>query len=266
MKIGMAIALIDLGAKLKRRNFPYFITSLSRAGIVLARNIINNIENPRVDLENIYIATDTTNALRMADCYLMHRKDMEVQVWLPSTEDLRADDWELAETLVISAFPGTGKTVLTQYKGLNILDSDSSKFDKAGFPDNYIKHIKEKADTYDSDIPALKPFVDILCVSSHKVVRDAMKADRIHYTLVYPYLESKEEYLDRYRKRGSSEAFITLLDSNWKTWLSECCYQKGCTHYRLLPQQYLSDAVGLNVLDIEGFSKDKGADERRARV
>lgn len=258
MKIGMAIALIDLGAKLKRKNSSYFITSFSRAGIVLARNIINNIENPRVDLENIYIATDATNALRMADCYLMHRKDMEVQVWLPTTEDLRADDWELAETLIISAFPGTGKTALTHYKGLNILDSDSSKFDKADFPDNYIKHIKEKADLYDSDIPVLKPSVDIICVSSHKAVREALEADRIHYTLVYPYLESKEEYLDRYRKRGSSEAFITLLDSNWKPWLSECCSQKKCTHYRLLPGQFLSDTVGLNVIDISRFGKKEG--------
>ena len=56
-----------------------------------------------------------------------------------------------------------------------ILDSDSSTFDKKNFPENYITHIKNKIS-----------IVDIILVSSHKVVRDALVKNNINFTLVYP--------------------------------------------------------------------------------
>jgi spore cortex formation protein SpoVR/YcgB (stage V sporulation) len=47
------------------------------------------------------------------------------------------------KTLVISAFPGCGKShFFRNNKDKEVLDSDSSKFDKAHFPKNYIEHIK----------------------------------------------------------------------------------------------------------------------------
>jgi len=48
-------------------------------------------------------------------------------------------------TMVIAGFPGVGKTTATKLlkeKGIIVLDSDSSKFDKQHFPANYIEHIK----------------------------------------------------------------------------------------------------------------------------
>lgn len=258
MKIGMAIGLIKLGAKLKRKNSSFFVTSLSSSGVVV-RGIMGNTENPIIPLEDVYVPTDYQYSLRLADCFVAHYKDKEAVVWLPTSEDLFADDWEIAETLILSAFPGTGKTVLTGYKGLNILDSDSSKFDKSEFPQNYIKHIKEKVTLHSFSNPIETPLsVDILCISSHKSVREELESQRIPYTLVYPYTESKDEYLGRYKKRGSSDTFISLLNDNWRAWIKDCCSQKRCAHYRLLPQQYLSDAVGLSVLDIGKLDNGTG--------
>ena len=50
----------------------------------------------------------------------------------------------MKNTIVISAFPACGKTYAFNnfQDSYSILDSDSSKFDKTYFPDNYIKHIK----------------------------------------------------------------------------------------------------------------------------
>lgn len=46
------------------------------------------------------------------------------------------------KTKVYSAFPGVGKTTYFNTTSKNVLDSDSSKFDKREFPKNYIQHIK----------------------------------------------------------------------------------------------------------------------------
>ena len=46
------------------------------------------------------------------------------------------------KTKVYSAFPGVGKTTYFNTTDKNVLDSDSSKFDKKNFPANYIEHIE----------------------------------------------------------------------------------------------------------------------------
>lgn len=136
------------------------------------------------------------------------------------------------ETLVISAFPGCGKTQFfkEQTDSEIILDSDSSKFDKSEFPENYIKHIKQNLDS-----------VDIIFVSSHDTVREALVKEEIEYILVYPDRSLKDEYIERYKKRGNLEGFINLLEKNWDTWIDELENQKGCAHKILKSDEYISD-------------------------
>lgn len=151
--------------------------------------------------------------------------------------------------VIISAFPGCGKTTYykkwSQYSheniwrrdkggyqaynnvgkpcGLKILDSDSSEFSwiyttdgvktdarNPHFPDNYIQHIKDRINTE-----------DVIFVSSHKVVRDALKEAGIEYYLVFPNFDLKEEWMERFKKRGSSEQFIKLISDNWETFINE---------------------------------------------
>ena len=115
---------------------------------------------------------------------------------------------------VICGFPGVGKSTLfkelkdSDYK---VLDSDSSTFDKADFPDNYIKHIKEKT---------AKGYT--ILASSHDVVRNALIKEGMMFTLVYPDKSLKDEYLARYKERGSPQKFIDLLDSKWDEWIGQC--------------------------------------------
>lgn len=115
---------------------------------------------------------------------------------------------------VICGFPGIGKSTLFKElkdSDFKVLDSDSSTFDKAHFPDNYIKYIKEETD---------KGYT--ILASSHDVVRDALLKEKMLFTLVYPDKTLKEEYLKRYKERGSPEAFVKLLDSNWDKWIGQC--------------------------------------------
>ena len=140
--------------------------------------------------------------------------------------------------LIMSAFPGTGKSeYLRQGEGSGYMpqgfacDSDSSNFDKSEFPSNYIEHIKSKIDDGYARI----------FVSSHKEVREALLKNEIEFTLVYPDRELKEEYLRRYKERGSSESFINLISNNWDLWLTELENQTGCKHIVLKSNQFISN-------------------------
>lgn len=143
-------------------------------------------------------------------------------------------------TLLCAAFPGTGKSYYcnceetTQYAPDKwCCDSDSSKFDKSNFPQNYIEDIKKRiADGYAR-----------IFISSHKAVRDALVENGLEFILIYPSGELKEEYINRYKERGNSDQFIALLDKNWENWISECKEQTGCKHIVLSSGQYLSNVV-----------------------
>lgn len=152
---------------------------------------------------------------------------------------------------IISAFPACGKSTYyrewSQYSrenvwrrnrngdqvytdsnpnipcGEKILDSDSSFFswlyDENGnktnernpeFPQNYINHIKAHMDEE-----------DIIFVSSHKVVRDALKEEGIPYYLVYPRKDMKEEWMWRFKKRGNDENFIKFQDEHWNEFIED---------------------------------------------
>lgn len=151
--------------------------------------------------------------------------------------------------VVISAFPGTGKSYTTKsehFKELIILDSDSSNFSWADdehtqrhpdFPNNYMDHIEENLDK-----------ADIIFVSSHKAVRDAMKARGIKFQLVYPERFMKEVYMNNYHNRGNTDAFINVLNDNWDNWLDEMEAETCEAKYKLGISQYMMDVIDIALM------------------
>lgn len=127
------------------------------------------------------------------------------------------------KTLVISAYPGTGKSYYHNNNRTTTLDSDSSLFswvwedgvntgvrDK-NFPVNYIEHIKQNLGHY-----------DVIFVSSHREVREELQRNSIYHIVVYPRLCDKEMFKQRYIDRGSPEAFVKLITDNWTEWIKDC--------------------------------------------
>ena len=142
------------------------------------------------------------------------------------------------ENVLYAAFPGTGKSYYcnngnwSHYtpKGF-CCDSDSSKFDKSEFPQNYINHIKQRiADGYRR-----------IFISSHKEVRDALVENGLQFTLIYPDKSLKEEYVQRYKDRGNPQQFISLVENNWENWITECEAQEHCNHIKLKTNQFVSN-------------------------
>lgn len=157
---------------------------------------------------------------------------------------------KLKKTLVISAYPCCGKTHLKEhgFYDYSILDSDSSKFswiergwtesernivrgdylrrgfgkeaDKyaedyirvcgkrkvrnPNFVEDYINHIKENIGK-----------VDIIFVSSHLEVRQALQDNNIEYITVYPYKNCLCEWVGRMYLRGNEDEFIDKQIHMW---------------------------------------------------
>jgi len=95
-----------------------------------------------------------------------------------STEN---ENGNFAKPMLVAGFPGTGKSSYC-YRDADYMpqgfatDSDSSKFDKADFPQNYIEHIKEK----------ISEGYARIFISSHKEVREALVENGLEFTLIYP--------------------------------------------------------------------------------
>lgn len=136
---------------------------------------------------------------------------------------------------VIAGFPGVGKSYLFNNDNEEYADSDSSTFDKADFPANYIRHIVDLLGNTNKTI----------FVSTHDTVRQALIDNGIGYTLVYPEMGLKDEYLQRYRDRGSPDAFVKMMESKWEEFVSGCerTTHPSVTHIVLLPGQRLADVI-----------------------
>lgn len=157
---------------------------------------------------------------------------MYISVPIPKASEIRTCGvaGNVNSTRVVAAWPGTGKSTMSA-KYSNISDLDSSYFDKASFPGNYIAQIKLQEARFGT------------FVSSHLDVRNAMVEAGIDFWLVYPIRECKAEYLQRYRDRGSPQSFIELLDKNWDAWIAECEQQTASYKIRLHPGQFLEEVI-----------------------
>lgn len=138
-------------------------------------------------------------------------------------------------TKIISAFPGTGKTVYHSKHKSTTLDSDSSNFSwivkKNGnkirnpkFPKNYINHIRDNIGKY-----------EIIFVSSHKEVREELLNECIFFYLVYPDCTRKNEFIERYKKRGNDVKFIQMVFDNWDDWMKDIWFlPDGCKYINMV--------------------------------
>jgi len=130
--------------------------------------------------------------------------------------------------VIISAFPGIGKTYAVQNSNMNLIDSDSSKFswiyDENGnktntrnpeFPQNYIDNIKNLLNNKS---------IDCIFISSHEDVKKALDENNIDFISVYPNKDNKESHIKRLKERLTglnNDKFISIIESNWDNWIPD---------------------------------------------
>ena len=132
---------------------------------------------------------------------------------------------EESKTRIVCGWAGIGKSYLAQAPDFRALDLDSAKY--SWIKDAEGNNTKERNPNANIDYPAaiINEFRsqkhDLLLVSTHDYVREALRKEKIPYMIVHPSLDRKDEFKQRYIDRKNDEAMIKLLIDGWDTLLGE---------------------------------------------
>ena len=113
-----------------------------------------------------------------------------------------------------------------------MIDSNGNKISNPDFPVKYINYIKDMVGK-----------IDIVFVSTHQNVRQALRDNNISYILVYPAVDTKDEMLQRYVTRGSTPEFVDMMRANWDDFIEDMQQDETPDKIELQSNQYLSAVV-----------------------
>lgn len=154
--------------------------------------------------------------------------------------------------LVISGFPGVGKTTLERYE--RIVDLESSGFHWSWVPGNpfgeeqpappevrlnpaWPKNYIDKIDKLSKE-----DYQKIILVSTHPEVLAGLEERRIPHLIVLPTKDLKNEYMIRYLRRGSDWAFLKTMYVRFDEFIDKLEKNHAPKIY-LARGQYLQDVL-----------------------
>lgn len=145
--------------------------------------------------------------------------------------------------MIICGFPGIGKSSIARTLP-GIVDLESTPFNKNWkIYADVIEHMDKNGYT--------------VLVSSHRELREELLNRNINYFYVKPEKNLKEEYLERYKKRGNTKAFINQIKDNWDNYLISL---KGENIVELKSEEYLLDKLDyIKYIKYEELKEDLGA-------
>ena len=151
--------------------------------------------------------------------------------------------------IFIYAFSATGKSTVAK-KYSNVIDMESTLYKYLGvfqedeslkstereinqqWPENYFNKLMEVKDKYD------------YILISDDICNEFLKENNFEYWIVYPKKELKEEYMDRCKKRGNIDVFISWYSKLWDEWIDKCKSDKlALRHIELQSNQYLEEVL-----------------------
>ena len=139
---------------------------------------------------------------------------------------------ETSNTILCSAFPGTGKTYICEKTDIKAVEVEYWKYKNKGLQKEYIEDIKKYIGK-----------VDYIFIATEPEGLKLLHEEGFDITLVYPKNELRNEYLDRYLKRDSPHDFIGVFMKYWDPWINELKEQTYCNHIILEKGQYLQDVL-----------------------
>ena len=135
-------------------------------------------------------------------------------------------------TIIYASFCGTGKSYLCEKYPNTYKEIECWKYRDDDFPKNYIQ-----------DVIMLFGKTKYLFISTDPVILRELNKLGFNIRLIYPNNKLRNEYLDRYIERNSSNDFIGMIMKNWNTWIDELKEQKYCEHIILEEGEYLKDVI-----------------------
>jgi hypothetical protein len=135
-------------------------------------------------------------------------------------------------TVICAAFCGTGKTYICEKTNIKSVEIEYWKYKDKGLQKEYINDIKKHMGV-----------VDYIFISTDPDGLKILHNEGFDILLVYPKIELRGEYLDRYIERDSPYDFIGSFMKYWNIWINELKEQKYCKHIILHKGEYLQDVL-----------------------
>lgn len=131
---------------------------------------------------------------------------------------------------VICAFAGLGKTYLSK-KYSNVIDFDLQNFKyiynrKELNNIEKLKGIENKVinkDWPNNYIVQLRKIINqekIILVPADKEIRDILVSENINFVFIMPSIDSKEDLINRYKKRGNNQKYIQRAINDLEQWIN----------------------------------------------
>lgn len=161
--------------------------------------------------------------------------------------------------MLIAAHAGTGKSTFARMYPDKVIDLVCMpyKYEDYNYPEES-EAVKANTDAdfnvnwpdnyYIAVLNHLKSGKIILIPPVFDVIYKLYAADNIKYILCYPERNLKDEYEQRYIKRGNTQEFLEMFIWGWDYFIDNCEKDPYGKHVVLKSGQYLSD-----VIDIDSF-------------
>lgn len=138
----------------------------------------------------------------------------------------------MKDTKIIAAFCGAGKTYICKKTDIDAVEIEYWIYKDQGIYKEYV-----------DDIRAHIGHVDYIFIATDPAGLKLLHQEGFQITLIYPEIELRNEYLDRYINRDSSSDFIGVFMKYWKPWISELINLPFCDHIVLKKGQFLKDVL-----------------------
>lgn len=135
-------------------------------------------------------------------------------------------------TIICAAFCGAGKTFICERTDIDAIEVEYWKYKDQGLQKEYIQ-----------DIHKYFGSIDYIFISTDPEGLKLLHQEGFAITLIYPEIELRNEYLDRYIQRDSPPDFIGAFMKYWNPWIEELKQQSYCNHIVLKKGQYLHDVL-----------------------
>lgn len=130
---------------------------------------------------------------------------------------------------VLAGFPFIGKTYLADHPSLvpeyKLVDLDLSRY---------------SAFECCQTAKAARLSNKIVLVSANKEMRDELVKNDVHFALVFPPREAKDEWIERV---GSSTDLVNFIQQQWDAMINSCSEQSNCTKFAIPKGGYLSHVI-----------------------
>ena len=129
-------------------------------------------------------------------------------------------------TRICAAFCGTGKTYIVEKTDIKAIEVEYWKY--KNMQQEYVAEIRKHIGN-----------VDYIFIATDPEGLSLLHNEGFDITLIYPEIELRNDYLDRYIQRDSPYDFIGVFMKYWEPWLNELKNITYCKHIVLKKNEYL---------------------------